>query len=125
MKWVLIVALILNVLIEAPVGAFLILAPEAFLPPDQADQAFWARNYGVGAFSVACMSLWIWPKRNDFAALGVGLGFLITFHPILTVVLLASGVQPVGAVLHGVLAILFALAFFQRRRWCDPGPPGA
>ena len=125
MKQLLNATLVLNFLVEAPVGAALALAPENFLAPDQVAGALWARNYGVAAFSVASLSVWLWPKRHDFSAVSLGLGFFITFHPMLAIALLTSGGQTVGVVIHTVLSISFVLLFSTRTRWCAPAPNGA
>lgn len=118
MRKILTIALILNFLTDGPVGALMIFSPEALLPGGNAEALFWVRNYGVAALSVACMALWLWPSRDDYKAMGVGLGFLLSFHTVLAVVLYLSGVQLVGAIIHTVLAALFISLYLQRAKWC-------
>ncbi len=125
MKPLLNVTLLLNFLVEAPVGAALALAPQNFLAPDQVAGALWARNYGVAAFAVASLSIWLWPKRHDLSSVSLALGFFITFHPLLAIALLTSGDQTVGVVIHTVLSVSFILLFFTRERWCAAAPQGA
>jgi len=119
MRKILTTALILNFLTDGPVGALMIFSPEAMLPGGSAESLFWVRNYGVAALSVACMAIWLWPSRDDYNALGIGLGYLMGFHTVLAVVLYLSGVQLVGAIIHTVLAVLFISLFFQRAKWCN------
>ena len=120
MKILLIVTLVLNFLFEGPVGVFLVLSPEASLPGGSAEELFWVRNYGVAAMAIASMALWAWPARTDFRAMGVALGYLMGFHIALAIALFTSGIQPGGAIIHSVLAVLFVVLYFQRARWCDP-----
>jgi len=118
MRKLLATVLILNSLTDGPVGALIIFSPEAMLPDVSAESLFWKRNYGVTALSVACMAIWLWPSRDDYRAMGVGLGYLMGFHTVLAVVLDVSEVQLAGAIIHTVLAALFISLFFQRAKWC-------
>jgi hypothetical protein len=118
MKILLISMLVLNFLTEGPVGAFLVVSPEAFLPSGQVEGILWARNYGVAALCVASMIFWVWRSRDVFEVMGVALGFLMTFHTALTIALLTSGGQVPGAVLHFILATACIVLFFQRAKWC-------
>jgi hypothetical protein len=119
MRIVLILSLAFNFLVEGPVGAFLVFAPESFLSAGQTEGILWARNYGVAALAVASMIFWVWPHRDNFQVLGVAIGFLMVFHCALTAALLTTGGQQVGAILHSILTISFTFLYFQRAKWCS------
>ena len=120
MKILLNTVLILNLLTDGPVGVFLMFSPESFLSAGQGEGILWVRNYGVAAFCVASMIFWVWRSRENFSVMGLALGFLMTFHTLLTIALLTTGGQMVGAILHTILASLCILLFFQRAKWCTP-----
>ena len=116
------IVLVVNCLVEVPVGLLLVLSPESFLPSGESAGIVWARNYGVAAFAIGTLALWIWPYRDNYAAVSVALGFLVLFNWTLTGALITSGGQVPGAILHFILATLFTLLYFQRRRWCEVEP---
>ena len=120
MKKVLNFALVLNFLTDGPVGVFLVLSPESFLPAGQVEGLLWVRNYGVAALTVASVPLWLWPHRDDYKVVGLATGLLMAFHSALTIALLTAGGQLFGSVLHFILATLFIVLYSQRAKWCEP-----
>lgn len=112
------VILILNVLFEGLAAAALIFAPQSALAPG--DGVTWARNYGFAALAMASTSLWLWPYRSNLQAVTAMCGVLVVFHAGLCLSLFIAGGDSVGAgVAHGVLGVLFLVAFLQRNRWCS------
>ncbi len=112
------VILILNLLFEGVAAAALIFAPEAALAPG--DSLTWARNYGFAALAMAGASVWLWPYRSQLQVVTAMSGLLIVFHTGLTVSLSIAGGDNIGAAgTHGLLAVLFLVAFIQRRKWCN------
>lgn len=111
------VLLAFNFLVEAMAAASLIGGPEGLAAAGKGEM--WSMHYGFAALAIASVSLWIWPYKRDPTAVTVALGLLLTFHTGLTLSLAAAGDQPVGLVLHIVLASLSALLFARRARLSD------
>lgn len=112
--------LVLNLLIEGMAAVSLLAGAEGVMAQSRPDHGMWPMNYGFAALAIATMVLWIWPYRDNYAAVSTALGFLMTFHTGLFISLLLSGEQMVGMVLHGIMAVLCVFAFVQRSRWCSP-----
>ena len=118
MKKLLNTFLVMNLVVEAPVGISLILAPTSFLSAHHAEAAIWARNYGVAAFAVSTFIFWLWPHRDSYSTTGVALGFLMCFHTILSGALFTAEALLPGAILHSAFALMCIVLYFQRSKWC-------
>ena len=111
------IILTLNLLFEGMAAAVLIIAPESALAPG--DSVIWARNYGFAALAVASASLWLWPHRTNLQAVTVMCGTLMVFHIGLCGSLVIAGGANLGAAAtHGIMGVLFLVAFLQRNKWC-------
>ena len=112
------VVLVLNLLMEAMAAIMLISNPEA--QGEALATATWARNYGFAALAIASASIWPWPARDRLAAVTPVAGTLLVFHVGLTISLSLAGGENLGpAGLHGVMALLFAVSFALRSKWCS------
>jgi len=110
--------LILNLVFEATAAVALIAFPEAALA--QGEALLWPRNYGFAALAMASASLWVWPLRDQLPSVTAVCGILLTFHVGLSASLAIAGGANTGAsALHGLLAVLFLVAFVQRKKWCN------
>jgi hypothetical protein len=114
MSVLLAVALVMNLAIEAMAATTLIGGARGLAAPPGTDR--WQMHYGFAVIAIASAGAWLWPRRREQAALTSVLGMLTTFHVSLLTSLLIAGDQRQGAVLHGILALLFALLFAQRRK---------
>jgi len=118
------IVLVLNILFEGLAAAALIFAPEAALAPG--DSVTWARNYGFAALAMASTGIWLWPYRSVLQAVTAMCGVLMVFHFGLCLSLFMAGGANIGAGgTHGILGVLFVVAFTQRRKWCLPQPATA
>jgi hypothetical protein len=113
-----VIVLVLNLLVEGFAAFSLILGPGGLSAAGTGNQ--WSMHYGFAVVAIASASLWIWPWRTDLRAVTAVLGILLVFHSALFVSLATAGDQPVGMVIHGVLAALCLVAFARRSRWCEP-----
>ena len=111
------VVIILSGLTELLAAATLIGGPEGVSAAGSGNM--WSMHYGFAALAIASLSIWIWPRRHQAEAIAVALGVLLTFHTGLFVSLTLAGDQPVGMVLHGILAVLSLVVFFNRKGLAD------
>ena len=108
------IVIVLSGLTELLAAASLIGGPEGIAAAGSGGQ--WSMHYGFAALAIASLSVWIWPKRAQADAIAVALGVFITFHTGLLISLTLAGDQPVGMVLHGILAVLSIVVFFRRQQ---------
>lgn len=111
------VLLIAHLLMEAMAAVALIGGPEGISAAGQGAQ--WSMHYGFAALAMASISVWVWPRRNDLAAVTVALGVLLTFHVGLTLSLAVAGDQVGGMIGHAVLAAISLVLITQRTRFLD------
>ena len=110
--------LIANLLIECT-GAFVLLAmPDVLVDTGNASAVLWSWNYGFVALAVGSAVFWAWPHRDDFAAVGVVLGVLFSFHLAIAVALAIADELFVDVVVHGIFAAFCLYLFAQRKKWC-------
>ena len=110
------VLLVLNLLMESMAAVALIGGPGGI--PAAGQGAQWSMHYGFAALAVASVSLWVWPRRNELAAVTVVLGLLLTFHAGLTISLAVAGDQVGGMIGHAVLAVISLVLIMQRSKVC-------
>jgi hypothetical protein len=118
MRTLFILVLILNLITEALaatalIGGILGGSAEAQI------QGTWAMHYGFAVIAIASALFWVWPYRDQLEAVTAVLGVLVTFHCSVFVSLAIAGDQPVGVVIHAILATLCIVLFTQRSRWCS------
>ena len=113
------VVIILSGLTELMAAATLIGGPGGVSAAGSGNM--WSMHYGFAALAIASLSVWIWPRRHEVEAIAVALGVLITFHTGLLISLTLAGDQPVGMILHGVLAVLSLTVFFNRKGLSSTG----
>ena len=118
MRVLFMVLLIAHLLMETMAAVALIGGPHGISEVGQGAQ--WSMHYGFAALAMASVSLWVWPRRNDLAAVTVALGLLLTFHAGLTVSLAVAGDQVGGTISHAVLAAISLLLITQRTKVCAP-----
>lgn len=118
MRVLFVVLLILHLLMETMAAVALIGGPQGISAAGQGAQ--WSMHYGFAALALASVSLWVWPRRDDLAAVTVALGLLLTFHAGLTVSLAVAGDQTFGMIGHAVLAVISLVLITQRTRVCAP-----
>ena len=119
MKNVYSAVLIANLLIES-VGAFVLLAtPGVLVDAENVSAVLWSSNYGFVALAVGSVAFWAWPHRNSFAAAGVVLGVLFSFHLAISVALALADELFFDVLLHGGFAVLCLYLFVNRMRWCE------
>ena len=106
------IVIVLSGLTELLAATTLIGGPEGVTAAGSGNM--WSMHYGFAALAIASLSVWIWPRRHVADAVVVALGVLITFHTGLLISLTLAGDQPVGMVLHGLLAVLSAVVFIRR-----------
>ena len=119
MKIFFLTVLVLNLLFEGAAGVALITGPQGAFSDFRPEDGMWAMNYGFAALAVASVVFWVWPHRTDRKAVGVLLGFLMTFHTLLCIALAIPGNQFGAMAIHGTMAVLCLFLFTQKSRWCD------
>lgn len=119
MKTALTVFLVLNLLTEALAAASLIGGPTGLGATEAVPGGMWAMHYGFAVIAIASALFWLWPYRDNHAAVTAVLGMLMTFHCVLLTSLLIEGVQQAGIVIHSVLALFAIVLFALRSRWCQ------
>ena len=119
MRVLFLVLLILHLLMETMAAVALIGGPQGISAAGQGAQ--WSMHYGFAALAMASVSLWVWPRRNDLAAVTVALGLLLTFHAGLTLSLAVAGDQAGGMISHAVLAVISLVLISQRGKVCARG----
>ena len=112
------VLLMAHLLMETMAAIGLIGGPGGISAAGQGEQ--WSMHYGFAALAMASVSLWVWPRRNDPAAVAVVLGLLLTFHVGLTLSLAVAGDQMGGMIAHAVLAAISLVLITQRAKVCAP-----
>ena len=110
--------LIANLVIESIGAGALFMAPWFLVDASNASALLWSWNYGFVALAVGGTVFWAWPHRDDFAASGVVLGVLFSFHLAISVALAIVNELFIDIVLHGVFAMLCLYLYTQRSRWC-------
>ncbi len=118
MKIFFVVVLVLNLLMEGLAAASLIFSPLGLTRDVMPAAGNWEMNYGFAALAISTTIFWIWPHRTHLAAVTVALGLLLTFHICLTLSLGIAGNQIAPTTAHAIMAVLCAIAFTQRRKWC-------
>ncbi|MFK7914008.1 MAG: hypothetical protein AB8B93_08845 [Pseudomonadales bacterium] len=118
MKIAFTVFLVLNFLVEALAAATLISGPMGLGATEAVPGGMWAMHYGFAVIAIASALIWLWPYRDNRAAVTAVLGMLMTFHCVLLASLLMEGVQQAGIVIHSVMAVLAIVLFALRSRWC-------
>jgi len=112
--------LVLNLLIEGLAAVSLIFSsPVGVFAENRPAGSEWSMIYGFAAFAIATAIFWLWPYRDDAAAVGSVMGMLATFHTALFIVLAVAGTQMAGMIMHAVMAGFCWLILFQRDRWCQ------
>jgi hypothetical protein len=110
------VFLVLNLLAELLAATSLIGGPDGIAAAGRGNQ--WAMHYGFAVLAIASATLWVWPQRSHLKVVTAVLGVLMVFHSGVLASLVLAGDQPVGVVIHSVLALLAIGLFTQRARWC-------
>jgi len=110
--------LIANLVIECVGVAVLFTAPAFLVDAENASALMWSRNYGFVALAVGSAVFWAWPYRDNFAATGVVLGIIASFHMAIAVAFAVADELFVDVVLHGVFAVICLFLFTQRSKWC-------
>ena len=108
-----------NLIFETLAGVVLITGDLGLNAEVMAPEGMWGMNYGFAALAIASALIWIWPHRTSFAATGVILGVLITFHAGLFIALMLAGNQLTPAILHLTLGVLCLVAWLRRATWCS------
>ena len=114
--------LIANLLIECVGASALFFASELLVDTGNASAMLWSWNYGFVALAIGSTVFWAWPYRDSYAATGVVLGVLFSFHLAIAVALAIADELFIDVVLHGVFAVLCTYLFFHRNRWCQDPP---
>jgi len=110
--------LVANLLIEVVGASVLLTAPDFLVDADNSSALLWSWNYGFVALAVGSAVFWAWPHRDSFAAAGIALGLLFSFHLAIAVALAIADALFGDVVLHSAFAILCLYLFTQRSRWC-------
>ena len=110
------VVLALNLLVEGMAAFTLIGGPQGISAAGTGGQ--WSMHYGFAAIAIASAGLWLWPYRNNKAAVTAVLGMLMIFHVGLFTSLSIAGDQQAGVMIHAVMSVLCILLFTQRSKWC-------
>jgi hypothetical protein len=121
MRKLLIVVLIVNALFEGLLGALLAFSPGSAVPDGNSAGISFAVNYGFAALAIASIVLWTWSEKDNLKTMGVVLGILLTFHSGLTIATAMTMTAESGAiptVVHGLMAVLCWILFFNRKKWC-------
>ncbi|MEE4281480.1 MAG: hypothetical protein V2I41_06035 [Pseudomonadales bacterium] len=118
MKKVFAIFLIAHGAIELLAAAALITGPAGIFAAGMGEQ--WSMHYGFAALTIASVSLWLWPYRSEIRVVTPLLGLLLTFHVSIFVSLTLAGDQAAGMGMHAVLAVMAAILFVTRARWCAP-----
>ena len=109
--------LVFNLLLEGFAAISLISAPGAGLPGAGPAEISWARNYGFAALAMASLIVWIWPQRNNAAAVSTVLGLLMVFHLGISLSLTLGMGPMLFATLHGLGGLVAVVLFATRSRW--------
>lgn len=112
------VMLIANLVIEAAGASALLMRMDFLVDVENASALLWSWNYGFVALGVGSAVFWAWPYRDSYAATGVVLGILLSFHLAISVALAIADELFVDVVLHGVYAALCLYLLTQRAKWC-------
>ena len=107
------VAIILSALAELFAAGSLIGGPAGISAAGSGEM--WSMHYGFAALAIASLSIWIWPHRDNLAAVTVALGVLVVFHVGVCASLAMAGDQAGGMILHGVLAAMFITLFARSK----------
>ena len=121
MRKLLIVVLIVNALFDGLLGALLAFSPGSAVPDGNSAGISFAVNYGFAALAIASIVLWTWSEKDNLNTMGVVLGILSTFHSGLTIATAMTMTAESGAiptVVHGIMAVLCWILFFNRKKWC-------
>lgn len=116
MQHVLAIALALNLVLEGLAAATLIGSANGLGAAATPAAGWWSMHYGFAVIAIASAGVWLWPRRQELAALTPVLGILATFHLAVLTSLLLAGDQPEGAAAHAVLSVLFVALLALRRK---------
>ena len=111
--------LIANLLIEGVGASALFFASELLVDTGNASAMLWSWNYGFVALAIGSTAFWAWPYRDSYAATGVVLGVLFSFHLAIAVALAIADELFIDVVLHGAFAVLCLYLFVHRSKWCQ------
>lgn len=117
--------LILNFLVETLAATTLVGGSTGLGATAAIPGGMWAMHYGFAVAAYASAVFWIWPYRDQRAAVTAVLGILMTFHCLLLGSLIIEGVQQAGIVIHSVMAVFAIVLFALRSRWCEDAPSHA
>ena len=121
MRKLLIVVLIVNALFEGLVGALLAFSPGSAVPDGSSAGISFAVNYGFAALAIASIVLWTWSEKDNLKTMGAVLGIRSTFHSGLTIataMTMTAESGPTPTIVHGLMAVLCWILFFNRKKWC-------
>ncbi|MCX2982283.1 hypothetical protein EYC98_15580 [Halieaceae bacterium IMCC14734] len=122
MRILLIIVLIANALFEGLVGLLLVISPESAITDGSVAGITFATNYGFAALTVASVIAWCWKDKDNLRTMGVVLGILSTFHSALTVataINMSTTGEPLPTIVHGIMALMCWVLFFNRKKWCS------
>lgn len=118
MKSLFVLVLVFNLLLEGFAGVSLIMEAEAAFSDTPPEGMMWNLNYGFTALAIASVIIWVWPHRNKVDVVGVLLGFLLSFHGLVTIALIIPGNQYPVAMIHGIMALLCLVLYVRKNHWC-------
>ena len=119
MKNLFITYLVLNLVLESIAAVSLVGAGlGAFVIPDL-EPGMWSMNYGFAAIAVASVLFWVWPHRSKHDVVGPALGFLLTFHALISVSFAIQGSHTPSIVVHAFMALFGVFLYLRRSAWCD------
>jgi len=118
MKKFLVLLLVAHFLLEIIVGAMFAFNPTSMVSDPDPRSLMFLINLGAVVIAAAFIAVWIWPYRNNLAALSVGLGVIATFHTgaaLAGLYCMLQGLDGSAAYPHGVLAAGFWFLWFRRQ----------
>ena len=114
--------LIANLVIECIGATGLLIAPDFLVDTTNASARLWSWNYAFVALAVGGTVFWAWPHRDNYAAAGIALGVLASFHLAISVALAIIDELFIDVVVHGLFAALCLYLYAQRAKWCTMPP---
>ena len=114
--------LVAHLVIEIIGASALLMAPDFLVDAGNASALLWSWNYAFVALGVASLVFWAWPHRESYAASGVALGILASFHLALGIALLIKLALLPDIILHNLFGLLCLYLYFKRSAWCTDAP---